>query len=102
MERAPPSMAARAPHLMRFEDDTDTLFLEPFPTSDYAIRGSLVHFQTGYLDGSKSAQLLARRRELACYPPTAERGSSRKYVSTILHKTIEGYPPMPHSLGPTA
>jgi hypothetical protein len=66
---------------MRFEDDTDTLFLEPFPTSDYAIRGSLVHFQTGYLDGSKSAQLLARRRELACYPPTAERygilGSSK-------------------------
>jgi len=47
-----------------------------------------VHFQTGYLDGSKSAQFLARRRELACYPPTAERLCSRQLVSENLHISI--------------
>jgi hypothetical protein len=84
---------------MRFEDDTDTPLLEPFPTSDDVIRGNLVHFQTGYLDGSKSAQFLARRRELACYPPTAERVISWKSISRILDKPAQRSPRTPITAG---
>jgi hypothetical protein len=75
---------------MRFEDDTNTPLLEPFPTGHDATQGSPVDFQTGYLDGSKSAQFLARRRELACYPPTADCGPNQgdSVCSQRLHDAL--------------